>query len=1505
MSSPDPLGLFASPVAEWFRASFEGLTRAQALGWPAIAKGESVLLTAPTGSGKTLTAFLWCIDRLMFSPLPPARERCRVVYVSPLKALAVDIERNLREPLEGIARVAQSLGARHHAPAVAIRTGDTPQSERARFRRAPADILITTPESLYLILTSAARSSLASVDTVIVDEIHSLVPTKRGAHLALSLERLERLAGRPLQRIGLSATQRPLEEVAHFLGGVASGSAAVRRRENDSTDPITTPADESSEQSWRPVTVVDTGERKSLAITVEVPVEDMAALDEPGASPREDGSRFPSSPSIWPSIHPRLVELIRAHRTTLLFVNARRLAERLAGALNELAGEELVAAHHGSIAREQRLLIEDALKRGAIRGLVATSTLELGIDMGSIDLVVQIEAPPSVASGMQRIGRAGHQVGETSHGIVFPKFRGDLLASAAVSRAMTRGEIEETRFPRNPLDVLAQQIVAMVAVEDYGVGELYETVRRAAPWAQLSRATFEQLLDMLAGLYPSDDFAELRPRILWDRESDQLSSRAGARRVAVLNAGTIPDRGLYGVFLAGADKGQGRVGELDEEMVFETAVGDAFVLGASTWRVEEITRDRVIVIPAPGQPGKMPFWKADSASRPVEFGERIGALTRSLAALPPAKARATLTSKHGLDELAARNLVQYLADQKESGGAIPDDRTVVVERVRDELGDWLVCVLSPLGGRVIAPWAMAAIAKVRRERGLDVDAMWGDDGFVIRFPDTDSPPAVESLIPGAEEVEELLVGQLAGTSLFAARFRESAARALLLPRRAGRERTPLWRQRKRASDLLHVAAKFGSFPIVLEAYRECLRDLFDVPALVALMRSLERRETRLVVSDTERPSPFAGSVLFRYVANYLYDGDAPLAERRAHALAIDQSRLRELLGEAALRELLDEEITATTLARLQRLDEPNGEATPDAVHDTRLSLGDLSREELALRFAGDGIDAVVGALLGARRALEVDVAGERRLIAIEDAARYRDALGATIASGVAEAFLRPVDDPLRDLVSRYARTHGPFTAAEAAARLGTDRRKIDEALRGLVIEGKIVEGEFRPRGSQRELCHADVLARIRRQSLAKLRKEIEPVEPRHFARMLAHWQGVAAPGKGAASLVEAIDSLQGLPIAASLLESEILPARVKDYLPGDLDRLIATGDVTWSGVAPLGEKDGRIALYLGGQFPLLRRDADEPSIDGMESRVVDLLRATGASFFDRIHEGLGGGFPNDTLDAIWSLVWKGVVTNDSLHALRARTGASRGPALVPLRRPSLARRIAPQGSEGRWSLAESIGGAPAGSTERAAALAQQLLARYGIVARDVADAESLRGGFSAAYEVLKRMEEAGKIRRGYFVEGIAAGQFALGGAIDLLRSLRADSATVEALVLAATDPGNPYGALLPWPATADGRTLARAVGARVVLVDGALVAYLYKGGNALQVIPEEDEPKRSAAMKALASILARDAERLRTVFVAEVNGRPVAESPLAAALEAEGFRPTAMGYQLRIGRGPT
>ncbi len=912
------LALFHPVTAAWFRAVFDRPTAPQRQGWPAIARGESTLILAPTGTGKTLTAFLWCLDRLMLRRPQLETEGCRVIYISPLKALAVDVERNLRAPLAGIENMARQQGIAFHTPEISIRTGDTPQRDRARFRRHPAEILITTPESLYLLLTSESANGLRTVETVIVDEIHALVPTKRGAHLALSLERLEAIAQNPIQRIGLSATQRPLEEVAHFLAGVEPRKAAKRETKSAELAEFEREwtSDEEAEQKFRPVTIVNASEPKRLDLKVEVPVEDMARIGQIEDLPSGAASQGPKRTSIWSAIHPRLLEIVLTRQSTLIFVNNRRTAERLAGALNDLAQQQqipgtLARAHHGSLAAAQRSEIEEQLKAGNIRALVATSSLELGIDMGAIDLVIQIEAPPSVASGMQRIGRAGHHVGVASEGIIFPKYRADLIACAAATRAMHEGLVESTRYLRNPLDVLAQQMVAVVAQPpavavprkkgqsppqpEITVEALFAIIRGSAPFASLSRTAFEGVLDLLAGRYPSDEFAELRPRITWDRVHNLLTPREGAKSLAILNGGTIPDRGLYGVFLSGVDKPV-RVGELDEEMVFESRTGDTFVLGASTWRIDEITHDRVLVSPAPGEPGKMPFWHGDLAGRPLEFGRRIGALIRELRELPRNAAISRLVREHDLDAQAAENLIRFLADQELATTAVPDDRTIVIERVRDDLGDWRVCVLTPFGSRVHAPWAMAVTGKIRAAGGPDVETMWADDGFVLRFPDTDAAPDPDLLVLDPKEATDLVLRQLGSTALFAAKFRESAARALLLPRRRAQGRAPLWQLRKRAYDLLSVASRYPSFPMLLETYRECLRDVFDIPAFLEVLRDVEKRQVRVHVADSRTPSPFASSLLFSYVANYIYDGDAPLAERRAQALSIDQDQLQELAG---------------------------------------------------------------------------------------------------------------------------------------------------------------------------------------------------------------------------------------------------------------------------------------------------------------------------------------------------------------------------------------------------------------------------------------------------------------------------------------------------------------------------------------------------------------------------------------------------------------------------------
>ncbi len=1536
------LELFHPAVAEWFRASFAGPTPPQAQGWPAIARGDSTLILAPTGSGKTLTAFLWCINRLMFptaeEPTPAARDRCRVLYVSPLKALAVDIERNLRAPLAGIANRAAARGDVFHSPAVAIRTGDTPASDRARFQREPADILITTPESLYLLLTSNAREALRAVDTVIIDEIHALVPTKRGAHLALSLERLEELV-RPkpdaapgggahgstragvvsgfsrtgLQRIGLSATQRPLDEVARFLGGTQTQTVRGKRQKASGRKPIAAHPDEEihdeftsdhAAPSYRPVTIVDTAEKKRLELRIEVPVEDMAKLGRLEEIPSGPAAQGAARQSIWTAIHPRLLALVQAHRSTLIFVNSRRIAERLAAALNEMAGETLVRSHHGSLARPQRIEVEDRLKAGLIRGLVATSSLELGIDMGAIDLVVQIEAPPSVASGMQRIGRAGHTIDAPSRGIIVPKFRGDLVACAAVTRSMHEARIESSRYPRNPLDVLAQQIVAMVSMEAWDVDALFGAVRRAAPFADLGRAAFEGVLDMLSGRYPSDDFADLRPRLTWDRLNNTATAREGARRVAVINGGTIPDRGLYGVFLIG-ERGPGaRVGELDEEMVFESRTGETFLLGASSWRIEEITHDRVLVSPAPGQPGKMPFWKADAPGRPLELGRQIGALVRALRQMPPAGAIERLVRHHDLDQQAAENLVRYLDDQVAAAGAVPDDRTIVVERCRDELGDWRVCVLSPFGGRIHAPWAMAAVERARAETGLDVETMWTDDGFVVRFPETEEPPDPRLMLPSSEEAEALVLRQLGGTAMFAAKFREAAARALLLPKRRPGGRSPLWQQRKRAADLLAVAARFGSFPMLLEAYRECLRDVFDMPSLVDTLRRIETREIRIATVDSAMPSPFASALLFGYVANYIYDGDAPLAERRAQALAIDQAQLRELLGEAELRELLDADALADVEAQLQNLDPAHHARSIDGVHDLLLRLGDLTAAEIAGRSRVDAQEAVAE-LIRARRALQISVSGQARIVPVEYAGRYRDALGVPLPTGLPESLLGPAAQATHDLARRYARTHGPFTTAEFAERYALGRATAESILKELTGGGRLLEGEFRPGGSGREWCDPEVLQSVRRRSLAKLRKQVEPVEPAVLGRLVTAWQGVVRPRAGLDALLDAIENLQGAPLAASIFEGEILASRVAPYNPADLDALTAAGEVVWCGVEPLGDRDGRLALYLTDHLSRLRRPGTAVDLSPREQAIIDHLGRNGASFFAAIHDAGGGGYPGETVTALWDLVWKGLVTNDTFHALRAFTRAPERPHRRHAPGRSFrSRRAAPPSAEGRWSLigTRMVAVTP---TEWSTSVAQQLLSRYGIVTREVAAAEGITGGFSAVYDVLKAMEDAGRVRRGYFVEGVAATQFAQPAALDLLRSLKDSPETPEVVTIAATDPANPYGTMLRWPsvpgvaADATGRGPTRSVGAAVVLVNGELAAFISRGARQLLAFLPEDEPHRSATGRALAERLAAMAREDSGLLISEVNGMPIADHPLSGYLVPAGFHPSSMGYLMQ------
>lgn len=1504
----DPVAGFHEATRAWLAETFEAPTEAQTKAWPAIMRGESTLLLAPTGSGKTLAAFLVAIDRALFSASGGDALRGRkVLYVSPLKALAVDVERNLRAPLAGIERCARRLGVATRPLDVAIRTGDTEARERARQARHAPDILITTPESLFLVLTSNAREALIDVDTVIVDEIHAVLPSKRGAHLFVSLERLEALRrerradARPLQRVGLSATQRPLEEVARLLGGgtVADDGRFVPR----------------------PVTVLDARAPKSIEVVVEVPVEDMSALGD-----RVEGPEATSvTRSIWPSIHPRLVELVRSHRSTMIFVNSRRLAERLAADLNETAGEELALAHHGSLAREQRVVIEDRLKKGSLPAIVATSSLELGLDLGAVDLVIQIEAPPSVSSGLQRVGRAGHHVGGTSRGIVFPKHRADLLAAAALVPRMLDGQVEKTAYPRKPLDVLAQQLVAMVAMDELSVEEAFRRVRGAAPYADLSRAIFEDVLDMLSGRYPSDAFAELRPRLTWDRHAGTLRSREGAKRLAILNAGVIPDRGLYGVYLADGGEGRGptskgrapsrRLGELDEEMVFESREGEVFLLGASSWRIAEITRDQVLVTPAPGEPGKMPFWHGDRVGRSAEAGEVVGKLVRDLARRDDAKNLEILVRDHALDARAATNLVRYVRDQQEAAEALPTDKTIVIERFQDELGDYRLCILSPWGARVHAPLATAISSRAQSELGVETEALWTDDGVVLRFPETDVPPDIVALFPTAEEVEGLLVAGASSTSLFAARFRECAGRALLLPRKTAAKRQPLWAQRKRAADLLSVASRFPSFPIVLETYREVLEDVFDLGALRELLGRIEKRSIELVLVDSDRPSPFAASVLFSYVASFMYDADAPLAERRAQALSIDYARLRELLGDVDLSEILGLEAILGVEERLQGFGARLEHA--DAIHDLLLLLGDLSETDLAARARRDdeSLDAararltpLLEKLRGARRVITLRLAGEERLVAVEDASRFRDAVGAALPVGLPAAFLEPAAEPLVDLVARYARTHGPFYASQIAARFGLSLDAVALALGVLEQRGRIVRGAFLPEDRQLvgetathgERCDADVLKQIKRRSLAALRKEIEPVSHEALARFLPRWHGIGEQGRrvrGPAALPTAIERLEGAPIPFEALLRDVLPARVEGFRPSDLDVLVASGELVWRGVDPSG--GGKIALFFVDRYGLLAPPQGQAEGE-LETRLLALFESRGALFFHDMTRALAGVFAPDLVEALWSLVWKGLVSNDTLVPLRARLSPE--PLSRRRARAAVARTRTTPGTEGRWSLLPPI---DAGATDRRATLVRAVLERHGVLCRESTSIELDEASFGRAYEVLRGLEDAGRIRRGWFVEGLGATQFAARGADELLRATREPSPEPTALVLAACDPAQPYGAALPWPAR-EGARPQRANGAQVILLEGALVGWLGRTEQSLLTFVPPAEPARGRVIDALADALAglvRSGAR-RAILLASIDGESAMRSPLTEALLARGFRHGLRGLLLRAGDPP-
>jgi ATP-dependent helicase Lhr and Lhr-like helicase len=1517
----DPLARFSVVTRDWFGGTFAEPTPAQADAWAAIADGHNTLVIAPTGSGKTLAAFLWAIDRLATAPRDARAPGTRVLYVSPLKALAVDVERNLRTPLAGMTRVAERRGLPPPEITVGVRSGDTPPAQRRQLIATPPDVLITTPESLFLMLTSAARQTLADVQTVIVDEVHAIAGTKRGAHLALSLERLDEMLQAPAQRIGLSATVRPPEEVARFLSGAA------------------------------PTTIVAPAAAKTFELTVQVPVPDMANLAEN---------------TIWPDVEARLVDLIETHHSTIVFANSRRLAERLTARLNEIHAERsgvelpssanpkvgggapaqllgsgqtygapnlLARAHHGSVSKEQRAAVEEDLKSGRLKAVVATSSLELGIDMGAVDLVIQVEAPPSVASGLQRIGRAGHQVGEISQGVLFPKHRTDLISCAVAVRRMLAGQIETMRVPTNPLDILAQHTIAAAALEPLNVDRWFDTVRRSAPFATLPHSAFEATLDLLSGKYPSTEFAELRPRLVYDRDTGTVTARPGAQRLAVTSGGAIPDRGLFTVYLATDSEKPSRVGELDEEMVYESRPGDVIALGATSWRITEITHDRVLVIPAPGQPARLPFWRGDDAGRPAELGQAVGEFTGELAALARDSFE-TRCAELGFNDFATENLWRLLDDQRTATTVVPTDATLLVERFRDELGDWRVILHSPYGLRVHGPLALAVGRRLRERYGIDEKPTASDDGIVVRLPDTfsesgsdsaDKPPGAELFVFDADEIDPIVTAEVGGSALFASRFRECAARALLLPRRHPGRRSPLWHQRQRAAQLLDVARKYPDFPIVLEAVRECLQDVYDVPTLAKLMARIAQRKVRVLEAETATPSPFAASLLFGYVGAFMYEGDSPLAERRAAALSLDATLLAELLGRVELRELLDPEVVAATGRQLQHLSTDRMARDAEAVADLLRLLGPLTTEEVAARAGGADVGGWLEGLVAGKRALVVSFAGQSWWVAIEDIGRLRDGVGVAVPVGVPASFTEAVEDPLGELLGRYARTHAPFTTADVAARFGLGLRVAADVLGRLAADGRLVRGEFSADAAGDQWCDADVLRILRRRSLAALRAQVEPVSTSAYARFLPSWHQVgSATNSGLDGLVSVVDQLAGVPLPASAIESLVLPSRVRDYSPAMLDELLASGEVVWSGGGSISAGDGWVAFHPADTAPLTLTAPAAIELTAAHHAILDGLAGGGAFFFRQLTQtGIG---EQELKAALWELIWAGSVTGDTFAPVRAMLGGGLGsrrrstPAHRPgrgARPPRLSRysvahaqsRASDPTVAGRWSALPTP---EPDSTLRAHHQAEVLLNRHGVLTKGAVAAEAVPGGFAMLYKVLSTFEEAGRCQRGYFVESLGGAQFAVASTVDRLRGYLDEPGSFKdperpeyrPVVLAAADPANPYGAALPWPSRGPedegGARPGRKAGALVVLVDGELVWFVERGGRSVLSFRDDPDANRAAGA-ALAELVTTG--RVSSILVERVNGvavlGPNVSAPAVSALSDAGFARTPRGLRLR------
>jgi len=1485
-----PLDSFHPAVRAWFEERFGRPSLPQAEGWPAIARGENVLILAPTGSGKTLAAFLKCLD-ILYRQGDRREPGVQVLYVSPLKALNNDIYRNLEVPLAGIEAKADELGLRIPHLTHAVRTGDTPQREREQMRRRPPDILITTPESLYLLLTSRSRDMLRTVRYVIVDEIHALCTNKRGAHLALSLERLEALLPRPPVRIGLSATQRPLDEVARYLGGTG-----------------------------RPVTIVDAGSRRNLDLRVEVPVDDIRVLPEN---------------SLWPAIHRRVLDLVAAHRATIVFVNSRGLAERLAGQLNALAGREVARVHHGSMSREAREHVEAELKAGRLPCLVATSSLELGIDVGAVDLVIQVESPGTVSRGLQRVGRAGHALGAVSKGRFLPKYRGDLLETAGIVREMRRGEIEESRVPTGALDVLAQQIVAMAAMDEWRVDDLLALVRRAWGYRDLTERQLHGVLEMLAARYPAEELRDLRPRIVWDRQAGVIRAREGARALAVLSGGTIPDRGYYEVYLEGSSV---KLGEMDEEFVYESRVGDVFLLGTGTWQIRAIEHDRVVAAPAPGRVPRMPFWKGEGFGRPLSLGRRLGAFAGEVAArLEDPGLLPWLQAECCLDERAARNLAQYLRDQIDHAGVAPTDRRLVLERFPDELGDQRLALLSPFGARVNTAWGMVLRARIRQMLRLEAEVTTSDDVIHIRLPGADRPLDPEALVRiDPDEAVELLLEEVGSTPLFGAHFRMNAGRALVLPRPRPGKRRPFWLQRLKAADLLQVARRYPDFPLVLETYREVLRDVLDMDGLRQVLAELAAGEIELAVTEADSPSPMASQILLQFVAEYMYEGEAPKAERHGTLLALNRELLDELLGTGALRDLLDPRAIAAVAARLRGQAEGWRPRGPDEVEDLLRRAGDMSEEELAAAGAGPEWLARLEA--------------ERRAVQVRFARGARDGTGGDggpDGDGVEVRWVHADDAPLyrrqeadvEAVVRRYARAHGPFRPEEVARRYGLPVAAVAAAAEALAGSGALAAGEFTRGVEGREYCDREVLRQIRRQTLAVLRAEVEPVDGAAYARFLLSRHGLispapggAGPGRGPAGgaapgriapdrLLRVLRRLQGIPLPVELWEQEILPRRLPGYQPLWLDQLLAAGELHW-----VGAPGRRLAFYLPDEVQVYADRLSAPPPDELtpvQTRVLAACGAAGAAFLGTVARG-AGLTPAEALEALWDLAWMGLVTNDTFQpvreALRPECAVRRRGRTAPLLRggtgrwwhtASLLAGSAPAGADapGENARAESgasgwrasAGGeagfgrdAPAGQAgDPVEAYARLLLDRYGVVTRETVAADDGPAPWGEVLQRLRRMEWRGEVRQGYYVAGLTGMQFARGSDVELLRRAR-DLTGTPPVLLNAADPANPYGSVLPWP---EGERLAR-LPSNYLVLDGGLPVLGVEGyGRRLLPLAPLTEDGLARALAALPDLLRvrRAARPARRIEVRQWADMPIQQSPAAGPLRALGFEPAPRG----------